>query len=538
MERNMHLQDARPRLFLVLHKILGALFGLFFGLMLLFSLTAAGERTLWMLLFLGLSVPALWLLGGAAKLPAPSLSQPVRWALLGFGGVLLLAAQARFAIAIYGRVDYDFSYVYYAAQGLFLDGDLAGQEGYFAQFPNNLLLTFLFAFVMKCAAFVGVTNFMAVLTACSMAAVDLSIALACLCAKKLWGLRAAWLTLGFGVPLCVLHYGIACPYSDTFGMVFPVLFLFLRLYGPRRGWAGAAVMASMGLLAAAGYKIKPQTILILPALALVELCCIKPDRPRLLMLGRRLLCFGLGLAIGFAGVNTLARALTREVITEQMLEERETPFTHYLMMGCNPETGGFFSTEDYEATLAQKTQPEKRAFNLQVTARRLGEMGPAGYLEFLIQKGRKIFQSAYMDMWVRGPFSRDDGLSVFLQETLCQGGSRFPVYQQLLQALLVILLGLWVLPVALCPKGYEDWAGAVLRLEVMGFGLFQLLFEGGARYRFHQTPVFILLGVWGMGELAERWREIREARKEPKPEAGPDRGPGGASRSAQQDSES
>ena len=72
----------------------------------------------------------------------------------------------------------------------------------------------------------------------------------------------------------------------------------------------------------------------------------------------------------------------------------------------------------------------------------------------------------------------------------------------------------------------------------MGFGLFQLLFEGGARYRFHQTPVFILLGVWGMGELAERWREIREARKEPKPEAGPDRGPGGASRSAQQDSES
>ena len=102
----------------------------------------------------------------------------------------------------------------------------------------------------------------------------------------------------------------------------------------------------------------------------------------------------------------------------------------------------------------------------------------------------------------------------------------------------MILLGLWVLPVALCPKGYEDWAGAVLRLEVMGFGLFQLLFEGGARYRFHQTPVFILLGVWGMGELAERWREIREARKEPKPEAGPDRGPGGASRSAQQDSES
>lgn len=498
------------KLFSILHMILGAIFGLFFGLMLLFSLTASGERTLWMLLFLALAAPAIWFLGRDTGPLGPSPSRSARYALLAFGAVVLLAAQIRFAIAIYGRVDYDFGYVYYAAQGLFLDGDLAGQEAYFAQFPNNLLLTLLFALVMKCAAFVGVTNFMAVLTACSMAAVDLSVALACLCAKRLWGLRAAWLTLALSVPLCVLHYGIACPYSDTFGMVFPVLFLFLRLYLPKGAWAGAAVTGAMGLLAAAGYKIKPQTILILPALALVELCYARPDKPRLLAMGKALLCFGLGLAVGLVGVNALTRALTREVITEQMLEERETPFTHYLMMGCNPDTGGFFSTEDYEATLAQRTQPEKRAFNLRTTARRLGEMGPVGYLGFLVHKGRRIFQSAYMDMWIRPPFSRADPLSVFLQENLCQGGSGFLLYQQVLQALWVILLMLWVLPLALCPKSYRSWAGAVLRLEVMAFALFQLLFEGGPRYRFHQTPLFILLAVWGLGQLAQRWNERKE----------------------------
>lgn len=503
------------KVFFVLSVLLGGLLALFFTPMLIFCFTDAGELLPLVLFFLPAAAFFLWCF--SKGIDSISLSKRGKIILGVCVGLFLMAAQLRLAKAIYGKIDYDFNSVYFAGQSMAQTGSLGGNPEYFAQFPNNLLLVFVFAFLFKAAWFLGISNLMAVLTGCSLLLVDLSIVLACLCAKKVMGSKAALMTFVLSLPLAVLHYGIVCPYSDTFGMVFPMLLLFLYLYLPKKTSSACAITALMGILAAVGYKIKPQTVIVVIAIALTELFYHKIDKKRLLHMAQRTGCFLLALVLCTAGMNFCARKLTAGSITDEMRESMQTPPTHYLMMGLNPDTGGFWSGEDYAATGSLKTQKEKVAYNLKVSGERLQAMGIVGYGRFLLQKGRRIFHSAYMDMWVRSPYLNTDPLSVAMQDTFSQSsaaqadnfGGGFVVYLQFLQALWIIMLALWILPLFFCRDSYRDKFVAILRLTIMGLTAFQLLFEGGARYRFHQTPVFILLAVYGMCHLPQGLRETK-----------------------------
>lgn len=511
--RNAAEEAEKPtKVFLVLSVILGALLGLFFLPMLFYCFADTGEMLPLLCFFLPLAALGLWC--ASKGIDALVLPKRVKYAAIACGAALLLMFQLRLAKALYGNIAYDFNYLYVAARGMAWERTLGGCQEYFARFPNNLFLALAFAAVIKVATALGITNLMAVLTGCSLVAVDLSILLLCLCARKMMGNKAAWMALLFSIPLIFLHYGIVNPYSDTFGMLFPIFLLFLYLYCPKKEVSACLVAALMGLAAAVGYKIKPQTVILAIAIGLTELFYHRIDKKRLLLLTRRFLCFVLALALCTAALNACMRGLTRHVLPDELRAEKETPFTHYLMMGLNPGTGGFISEKDYAATNSFSTKEEKIAYNLRVTVERLSDLGILGYGGFLLEKGRHIFHSIYMDMWVRTPFPNEDPLSKALQQTFCQGGAGFSVYIQFLQALWILLFLLWVLPLFFCRESYRDKAGTILRLSIMGLTAFQLLFEAGARYRFHQFPIFILLAVWGMQGLPQGlrsgWNAVRQ----------------------------
>ena len=499
MLNNKAKAEAPSKIFTVLSAILGAIFGVFFTIMLYYCLADSEAMLPLLCFFLPIAAIGLWCVYKGAD--ACTLSRRGKYICMLCGLAVLFAFQLRLAKALYGNIAYDFNYVYVAARGMAWERTLGGCEEYFAKFPNNLFLVFLFAFLIRLAAFFGITNAMAVLTGCSVLAVDFSVLLICFCAKKLMGNKGAFMTFIISVPLLILHYGIVNPYSDTFGMVIPAFLLFLYLYLPKKESLACLITALMGVLSAVGYKIKPQTIIVVIAIGLTELFIKKIDKSRVLLFARRFASFILALVITMSALNACMYGLTDHIITDELREKTEIPFTHYLMMGMNPDSGGFINSEDYAATAKLPTQKEKIEYNLQVVSERLSNFGLVGYLRFILEKGRQIFHSVYMDMWVRSPFLNQDKLSVALQQTFCQGGEGFAVYMQLLQALWVIIFAMWVLPLIFCKNGYKNKAVTVMRLTIVGLSMFQLLFEGGARYRFHQFPIFILLAVWGMRNL-------------------------------------
>lgn len=221
------------KVFLILSGVLSGIFAVFFTLMLAFNLTDAGDMAPLMYFFLFIS--ALGLACAAKGIDAFVLLGRMKYAAVLCTVLILLAAQLRLAKALYGNIDYDFNYLYYAGRSLAREGILGGSEDYFARYPNNLFLAVMFAAVVKISDLLGLENIKAVLTGCSLVAVDLAILFSCLCARKLWGNRAACMTALLCLPLIGFHYGIVCPYSDSFAMIFPPLFIYIYIYMAKTG---------------------------------------------------------------------------------------------------------------------------------------------------------------------------------------------------------------------------------------------------------------------------------------------------------------
>ena len=354
MLNNKAKAEAPSKIFTVLSAILGAIFGVFFTIMLYYCFADSEAMLPLLCFFLPIAAIGLWCVYKGAD--ACTLSRRGKYICMLCGLAVLFAFQLRLAKALYGNIAYDFNYVYVAARGMAWERTLGGCEEYFAKFPNNLFLVFLFAFLIRLAAFFGITNAMAVLTGCSVLAVDFSVLLICFCAKKLMGNKGAFMTFIISVPLLILHYGIVNPYSDTFGMVIPAFLLFLYLYLPKKESLACFITALMGVLSAVGYKIKPQTIIVVIAIGLTELFIKKIDKSRVLLFARRFASFILALVITMTALNACMYGLTDHIITDELREKTEIPFTHYLMMGMNPDSGGFINSEDYAATAKLPTQ--------------------------------------------------------------------------------------------------------------------------------------------------------------------------------------
>lgn len=483
--------------FTVVSFLISVILALFYLPIIKYSLKWTG--TVWP--FVAATVAALFLLAALLTYWGERVTLPKRRIVGYICVIILVAVQLRFAMALYGTISFDFNYLFTAAKGLAWNGDLNGTEAYFAQFPNNLLLVLCFAFVIKVCTFIGFYNYMAALVLCSVISVDLSIYLAWRCAKKLWGRKYAFVFLLLSMPMIFFHYGIVCPYSDTFGMIFPAAFLFFLEHRPEKRAAAIETSLLMGAWMAIGYHIKPQTAIIVIAAFLIELFYCSKTRENVLVFLKRIALFLVGFIAAYVLLHLLFQLTTGSVLTEALKEEKQTPFTHYLMMGVNPDTAGFISDSDWEATMAVPGKKAKIAFNLQIIQERLQKMQLSGYLKLLHLKGKNTFSWMKIDMWVRN-HNCQDNLSLFLQNWFCQGGQMFEkVWLFFLQANWVFWIMLWILPIVL-GHGFSDPNVMLLRLTVMGLVMFELLFEAGQRYLFHLFPIYALLAVYGWRETA------------------------------------
>jgi|GEM_PF-3454908 len=411
---------------------------------------------------------------------------------------IFLFLQFIVARALYGTVAHDFHYLFKAGNAVANGSSFGDCADYFAQFPNNSFLMLCFAFLFRVCNFFGVTNYMPALIGVNVLVVDITIVFSVLCAKKMFGNKTAGLYAILLMGFLGLHRGIVLPYSDTFCMPFPILCLFLYLHLPEKGIKRFLMIGGMALSFVIGYKIKPQTVILIVALGLAAVCYRKPSRKRLKKVALTGFCFFLTSCITLTCLDLLIDRSTAPHISQKLKAEREIPFTHFLMMGLNDETQGFFSGSDYTATLSYPTKSGKIQFNLQEIRRRLQAFGISGYGSFLFQKSKAIYADGNMDMWIREPFSQNDALCTGIRSFLYQSGENYAFYKQFLQAMWIILFGFMILPILFHPAKNTDFLLVVLRLAVLSLAAFLLLFEGGPRYLFHQMPFFCMLAAWGM----------------------------------------
>lgn len=498
----MELQTNLSKRFLILYFTVSVFFGLFFCAMTIANIVSFGARALAVLFFLFLFSVILYCVYD--RILNLKLSNGCYRLILFTAVFILVAAQVIVARGIYTRYGWDAGMLINSATQLANQNSLKGTN-YFSYYPNNVFLLLVFTDFFRLVRLFS-SNYLLWAICLNIVVVDLAVFLTYLCAKRLFHKRGRILAALLCISLIGMNPWFIVPYSDTFGMLFPVLIFYLYLKMEKNRIPQWLLWILMGAASAIGFFIKPQTVIITIAIFLVALLSYKLDKERLKILLKQFGCLVLSLLITFFSATAYMNYRTKDILPDNLKYQNEMPFTHFLMMGMNPEKTGSWYQSDVEQTMRIVGKNEKIKFNIQVIKERLSSYGWKGYMKLLGAKSVKLYSDGTFGYGKEGHFRmskpfHDGSLSIALQNTLFQDSGGYQLYSLMLDAFWLLVLLFLFLPAVFQPKRRPEPSVAVLRLTIIGLTLFLLLFEGRPRYLYHQLPIFILLAVYGMTQI-------------------------------------
>lgn len=476
---------------------------------------------------LGLTVAFPWLL---ARIDAGTAGH--RWlrALLSvLGWSVLFACQARVADAVRLPPDWDAAAVYFSAQALADQSPGNVDSSYFQINPNNVLLMLLLSRFLETAQAMGSTDLRQSVAYLNAAILFCGMLLTYAAAALVGGRQTARLTLIPSFILVLLSPWLPVFYSDTAGLLFPILIFFLLAAAARCSWPMRIILwAAAGAAGAVGYGIKPTVLICLVAAGLVGICSL---RRRLWRRDAALTLLGVAVTVfSFAGTHAAIAAWENSGVFNgaPVSAEFAIPPTHFLKVGAQQYPGpygdyfGAYNEPDRLSTLAIRDPQERFDAGLEAYRDRVDAMGPAGYAGFLNAKLRWITGDGSFFSWGEGrmtanEFIAEDGLSRTIQDFYGPGRPGFGFTLDLWQ-------GTWFLLLALCGGALflRDPRSAALgpvmaRVSLLGLLLFLMFSEGRARFLYLYVPYFILLGAVSLRclpGLTSRWRN---AGRRPRP---------------------
>ena len=416
--------------------------------------------------------------------------------------LIVFALQARLFYFAYSLPDWDARTIMTAAYQL-AGGEGYIDEAYFAMYPNNVLLTAVFALVLKPVIWIlGKPGF----DRRALVLILLQCAVSCVTgwlmsrmARRMTGSRAA---SAFAGAVYVLLIGVTpwlgVPYSNVMTTPVPLIVLMLAMDEDRRPalrWLG------IGLITAIGYLIKPQSAIMGISVMLLGAARIIGER------NYRALAVRIGGGVlAFALIVGPVFGIFAKTMGFGLDEDRRVSVLHYVALGLNRETAGEYSLEDVSASQAIETAEERREFYKEMIAQRLGEMGPIGLAEHIRNKtmincGDGSFGWSTMDYWPHPIADKDGVISPLLKDMFEQdGGVRYPYLATVWQCLWLGLLTAAAASVLRLRGMAREarWPMLYMMLAVVGLTLFGWLFETGAQTQMVYVPVYLLLAAIAM----------------------------------------
>lgn len=414
-----------------------------------------------------------------------------RWIWLFF--VLIFLIQCIFAYSYYFYTGWDAKLVRDAAFMMVEhQKDIAKTFGiYYSYHINQLILTVLLGKVFTFFHGLGLSNYYFGAVVLNVLLVNLASVFIILSVRKITKsnlaiFNAIWITL----ILMAFSPWITIPYSDTFIIFIPsvVFYLYLNLKTDRHNLLIWFLIIMLSLI---GFLIKPQSIIILIAIFLVEIFqfFVSFSIKKIIHLIKIIVLVSIS--------NHIVMVNYYELIYDVdfgILYGRAFTYTHYLMMGLNPDTYGVYSEEDTILSYQTGTVEERQSMNWNVVQSRLSEMGFIGYLDFSMHKVLVNYNDGTFAWGGEGGFyverfENKTYLSSLLKDFYYHDGKFYFIYALFVQ-------GAWLLVLLSLPFIYlikkRDPSHAILMLSLIGSFLFVHLFEARARYLFNMVPIYII----------------------------------------------
>ncbi|MEG2931429.1 MAG: glycosyltransferase family 39 protein, partial [Ruthenibacterium sp.] len=190
-----------------------------------------------------------------------------------FAFALLLSVQLTIALCCYCPSGWDPQVLLTTANEMLLGTPYTGT--YFHQNPNNLFLLGCYRYFFALLNRFGLTDYMPWAVGAGVCLVNLSCLFLFLLARRLFGMRAAWLSFLLCAPAVALSPWISVPYSDTYGIPFAIgsVYFYVIAREELRPVRSGLYAVLCGAWLALGTRIKPTVLLLVIAAAGMELLC-------------------------------------------------------------------------------------------------------------------------------------------------------------------------------------------------------------------------------------------------------------------------
>lgn len=379
---------------------------------------------------------------------------------------------------------------------------------YYSMYPNNILITWVFSKIIILANLIGLVDYSGYLLIVFMVFVAnvsgliLYKATALIFEKGIISKLAYVLYLG----LVLLSPWISIPYSDTFGLIFPILILYVYIRVKRNLINNYLGIILISFISVIGYNIKPQTSIIFVAIVIGELLFIKLKGTKNRNLIIRSMSKGI-LAICSVILASFILTTSLSSVTKDLKKSDNIGFLHFIKMGLNNKTNGIYYYNDVLESMEISDKESRDKYNVDIIKDRLKNFGALGYAEFLYKKTLINFNDGTFAWSVEGSFykelNEEKGLmSLYTRNIYYESGKYHRYYQTFMQMIWITILFLMLF---VC-FGHKDCHEQnkekyVVMLTLLGLFFFELIFEARARYLFSNVPIFIMCAMYGLNNI-------------------------------------
>ena len=331
--------------------------------------------------------------------------------------------------------------------------------------------------------------------------------------KKIFSEKVAYIAFYICVLSLSLSPWILVPYTDTFS--FSLVSLIFYVYGIERHsfrkFSKYLLTTLLGVLLGIAFLLKPSSIIFFIAWIVMEFVDITVgQRSQSLFKIKKIIYVLVFLLATITVFNVFQKSQTMIEINDQ----ESKPATHFIMMGLKNEGG--YNQEDVDKVKNISGKENKKLYIQSEIRTRLKEMGPFGYLKFLMKKHFNNTSNGDFGWGRDGTPQRPEkeatsNFQTLLRDWYYQQGNRVNNLRFFMHLIWLIVL-IFAFSVVFMKLNGNDSSQLIyiLMLSILGGFIYLLLFEGGrSRYLIQFLPIFYMLAGIGLNNILEPANQLK-----------------------------
>ena len=311
--------------------------------------------------------------------------------------------------------------------------------------------------------------------------------------NKVLDLNKGLLSLFICVLSPIFYLYVSYYYTDVLMLPFAsiLIYLIVKTKDEKNLKSNVLYGILIGIIAIIGYKIRAVAIFILVAY-FVYLIFTK----KILIVLKKFAPIIIGAILTITCIGTIENKFFTNVNVD-----KEFPMTHWIMMGVNEKSYGYYSQDDYNLSSSASNVSERTDLNIKEIKNRLSDLGPFGTVKLLVVK--------LVSVWGKGDYSYQKYLELvndFNPSYSYLLEDKNIVINYLLQFSKIVVMFMAIISLI---NIYKSGKKSIIAISLFGAVFFYLVWEVCPRYGLSFLPWLILIGTCSYDTLNTNYEKFK-----------------------------